>query len=74
MSKTSTHFDRFSPQNHEAVRPLHHKPRKLVTQNPLNLIRLLDLDADPDRVYRGFDKHPLVLIPGDCKGVEEDFL
>ena len=66
-------LDWFSPQNHETLRSLHHEPRKLVTQNPLNLIRLLDLDADPDRVHRGFDKHPFVFVSGDCKGVEEDF-
>ena len=71
--QTSTDLDRFSPQDHETLRSLHHKPRKLVTQNPLNLIRLLDLDADPDRVHRGLDKHPFVFVPGDCKGVEEDF-
>jgi hypothetical protein len=54
--RTLTNLDRFSPQNYEALRSLHHKSRKLVTQDPLNLICLLDLDADPDRVHRGFDK------------------
>ena len=47
----SAHLDRFSPQDHETLCALHHKPRELVTQNPLNLIRLLDLDADPDGVH-----------------------
>lgn len=71
--RISAHLDRFSPQNHETLRPLHHEPRELVTQNPLNLIRLLDLDADPDGVYRGLNKHSFIFVPGDYKRVKEDF-
>lgn len=36
-----------------------------------DLICLLDSDADTDTVHAGLDKDPLVLIPGDCKGVEK---
>ena len=71
--RTSTYLYRFSPQNHKTLRPLHHEPRELVTQNPLNFIRLFNPDADPDRVHRGFNKHPFIFVSGDCEGIEEDF-
>ena len=34
----------------------------------LNLICLLDLDADAHRVDAGLDEHPLVLVTGNGQG------
>ena len=39
----------------------------------LNLICLLDLDADAHAVYAGLDQHTLVLVSGYSERVEEDF-
>lgn len=45
-----------------------------MTKNPLNLIRLLDLDADSDRIHGRFDKNTLVLVSRDDQGIEQHFL
>ena len=45
MRVIDTHLYRLPPQYNKALRALHHEPSELVAQNPLNLIRLLDLDA-----------------------------
>lgn len=42
-------------------------------QDMLNLIRLLDLNADAHAVNTRLDKHSLVLISCDRKGVQKDF-
>lgn len=45
-----SYLDRLPPQNKERFRSLRQKPRKLVHQNMLDLIRLLDFDTDTNRV------------------------
>lgn len=42
-------------------------------QDVLNLVRLLDLDADADTVDTGLDEDALVLVAGYRQGVQEDF-
>lgn len=59
-----TNLNRLPPENKEVLRSLRQEPRELVHQNMLNLICLLDLDADTDRVDTGLDEDPLVLITG----------
>ena len=39
----------------------------------LDLIRLLDLDADADTVDARLDEDPLVLISGNRQRVQDDF-
>lgn len=39
----------------------------------LNLIRLLDLDADAHAIDAGLDQDALVLIPGDGERVQQHF-
>ena len=41
-------------------------------QDILNLVCLLDLDADPDTVDAGFNEYPLVLVSGDDQGRKKD--
>jgi hypothetical protein len=72
-SASETHIDRLPPQNHEILRPHGHKPRKLLTQDPLNLIRLLDGDGYSDRVDGWFDEDAFGFVSGDDEWVEEDF-
>jgi len=44
-----------------------------VHQDILNLIRLLDLNANAYAIHTGLDQDSFVLIAGDCQGVEQDF-
>ena len=69
-----TYGYRLPSQDYEALSTLHHEARKLVAQNPLDFISLLDLDAKSDRVERGFDEDAFVFIAGDDERVQEDFL
>ena len=41
-------------------------------EDMLNLIDLLNLDADPDGVDARLDQDTLILVPRDDKGVEDD--
>jgi len=44
-----------------------------MNQNMLNLVCLLNLDADSDTVYARFDEYPLVFVSRNSYWVEEDF-
>jgi hypothetical protein len=41
-------------------------------QNMLNLVCLLDLDADPNAVDAWLNKDSLILIPGNGQGIQEN--
>jgi hypothetical protein len=56
-------LDRFSPKDEKSFCPLRQEPCKLVYQNMLNLVCLLDLDADPDTVNAWLDQDSLILVP-----------
>lgn len=45
-----------------------------MAENTLDLVGLLDLDAQANRVDGGLNEHALVLVAGDREGVEEHFL
>ncbi len=45
-----------------------------MTQDLLDLVRLLDLDRYADRIHRRLDKALLVLSSGDDDGVEQQLL
>lgn len=53
---------RLAAQHHKALCTLHQKPRELVAQNLLNLIGLLDLNANTHTVHGRLDQHVLVLV------------
>ena len=65
-------LNRFSAQNVEGFGPLSQKPRELVHEYVLDLVRLLDLDGDSDAVDRGLDQDPLVLVAGHHQGGQHD--
>lgn len=44
-----------------------------MNKNILNIIRLLDFDANSHAVYAGLDQHPLVFVSRNRYWVEEDF-
>jgi hypothetical protein len=58
-----TNLDRFSSEDKKSLCPLRQEPRKFVYQNMLNLVCLLDLDADPDAVNARLNQDPLILVP-----------
>lgn len=68
---TSTHLDWFSPQNEEAFGPLLKEARELVDQDVLDLVGLLDLDADAHGVDGRLDEDALVLVAGDGEGRQQ---
>jgi hypothetical protein len=39
----------------------------------LNLICLLDLDADPNTIDTRLDKNPFILVSRNCKRIQKDF-
>lgn len=68
-----TNLYRFPPQDKESFRSLRQEPRKLVYQNVLNLIRLLDLDTNAYTIYTRLDKDSFILVSGDNQGSKKNF-
>ena len=66
------YLDWLSSENEECLRSLRQKSHKLVHQDVLNLIRLLDFDADSDGINAGFNQHLLVFISGNDQWIEDD--
>lgn len=69
----STDLDGFPSQNEERLGTLCQEASELVDQDMLNLVCLLDSDADADAVDAGLDEDALVLIAGDGQRVEKNF-
>ncbi|KUI73012.1 hypothetical protein VM1G_11840 [Cytospora mali] len=67
-----THLDRLPPQYEEGLGPLLQEPRELVYQDMLDLVGLLDLDADAHAVDAGLDKDALVLVSCDGQRSQKD--
>lgn len=65
-------LDRLPPQNEERFGSLGQEPGELMDQNMLNLIGLLDLDADADGVDARLDKNSLVLVTRDGQRRKKD--
>lgn len=66
-------LDRFPSQNVERLRSLGQEPCKLVDQDVLNFVGLLDLDAYPHAVDTGLNVHSLVLVSRHGERVQDDF-
>lgn len=62
----------FPPQDEERLGSLRQEARELVDQDMLNLVGLLDLDADAHRVYARLDEDALVLVARNRQRCEED--
>lgn len=72
INDNKTDLDRLPPQDKERFGTLRQESRKLVDQDVLNLVGLLDLDADADRVDAGLDQDALVLVARNGQGLQED--
>lgn len=66
-----SYLDGLPAQDEEGLGSLGQEARKLVDQNVLNLVGLLDLDADADRVDAGLDEDALVLVAGNRQRRQE---
>ena len=60
-----SNLDGLPPQNEEGLGTLCQESGELVDQDVLNLVGLLDLDADPYAVDAGLDEDTLVLVAGN---------
>lgn len=69
----STHLDRLPPQNKERLGALGQEARKLMDQDVLDLVGLLDLDADADTVDAGLDEDALVFVARNRQGRQQHF-
>lgn len=67
------YLDGLPPQDEETLGSLLQEARELVYQDVLDLVGLLDLDADAHRVDGRLDEHALVLVTGDGKRGQQDF-
>lgn len=67
-----THLNSLPSEYKKGLRPLCQESGKLMYQNMLYLVRLLDLDANPNAIYAGFNKDLLVLVPRYCQWVQQD--
>lgn len=68
-----TYPHRFTSQDEERLRALSQESRKLMYQNILDFVGLLDTNADAHTVHTGLDQDPLALIAGHCERVQEHF-
>lgn len=72
-SRPSTYLDRFPSQDKKCFRPLRQEARKLMDQDILNLVRLLDLDRHSDTIYTGLYEDLFILVPGYGQRIEKQF-
>lgn len=68
----ATYGNWFSSQNEKGLGSLGQETGKLVDKYGFDLVGLLDLDADADRVDARLDEHPLVLVTRNHEGREDD--
>lgn len=68
----NTHLDWFPPQDEERLGALLQEPGELVYQDVLDLVSLLDLEADAHAVDAGLDQDALVLVARNGQGRQED--
>lgn len=61
---TSSYLDFLSPEDDEIFRPPHHESHKLVAEQLLDLVGLLNSDGHPDGVDGGLDQDALFLVSG----------
>lgn len=68
-----TYLHRLTSQDEERLRALSQESRKLMYQNILDFIRLLDTNANAHTIHTGLDQDLLALIAGHCERVQEHF-
>lgn len=65
-------LDGHAPEDDEGLGAHHEEAGKFVGEDALDVVGLLDLDAEPDRVDRGLDEDLLGRVAGDDERGEED--
>lgn len=71
--RNRTHGKSLTTKDDETFGAHRHEARKLVTEDPLSLICLLDLDAQSDRVDRRLDQYALGFRTRNDQWVQQDF-
>ena len=65
---------RFPTQHNKVLGPHHHEASEFMTQNPLNVIRLFNLDGESEGIDGGLNQDLFILVAGNDNGLENDFL
>lgn len=69
-----TDLDRLSSQNDKRLCALHEESSEFVCEDALDLVGLLDTDAQPDAVDACLDEHPLIFVSGNDERSQEGLL
>lgn len=72
-SNTLAYRYRFSSQDDKTLCPSSEESSQFVSENPFNVIRLFDFDANADGVNGRFDKDLFVLVASDVHWIQNDF-
>lgn len=64
-------LDGLAAQDEEGLGALGQEARELVNQDALDLVGLLDADADADAVHARLDEHALILVPRHRQRVQQ---
>ena len=67
------YLDWLSSQDEEGFGSLSEKACELMDEDVLDLVRLLDLDADPDAVDARFDEDSLIFVARDGERIQQHF-
>lgn len=70
MLRRRTCLDWFPSQDEEGFRSLGEESGEFVDKNLLNLVCLLDFNADADAVDAWLNEDFLVVIPGHCQWIQ----
>jgi len=73
MRQCITDWYGLSPQYDKVLRSLHHEASKFMTEYTFNLICLLNLYAETDRIDRRFNEDAFILVTRDNQWVEQNF-
>ena len=65
-------LDGLPAEDEEGLGALGEEAGELVNKNALDLVGLLDADADANAVDAGLDEDALIFIPGHGQGVQQD--
>ena len=62
----------FAAEDEEGLGALGQETGEFMNEDTLDLVGLLDADADTDAVDAGLDENTLVLVPGDGQGIQQN--
>ena len=72
--QNATYLHRLASEDDEVFSAHHHEPHELMAEDLLDLVGLLDGDADANRVDGRLDEHSLLLVTRNGDRREQKFL